>query len=398
VNTWPMVRLGDVAEVSGGNSAPQAKDAFVNGQTPFIRTSDVGAVHVGEISNSRDRLPQIALSSFRVYAPGAILIPKSGASTFTNHRVITTVDAAISSHLAVIVADEARMLPRYCFYAMLSVDSRDLVQDQSYPSLPLSVISEIEIPLPPLDEQKRIVAKLDKAARDLANLNDKDAKRHQFEAALFSILTRDVMDVDNSPQVPLGELLDTVIDHRGKTPEKLGGEFLDEGVRVISAIHIKRGQIHWERRDRFVSHEMFQKWMRVPLRRGDVLLTSEAPLGEVALVPDDEPLVLSQRLYGLRVSKDRLLDRYLAHFLSSDFGQRQLRSRQSGATAVGIKQSELLKVLVPVPPLAEQVRICDVLDEAVQMSENLDAIRLKRIVAIQDLGSMLVAAGLRGDL
>lgn len=174
----------------------------------------------------------------------------------------------------------------------------------------------------------------------------------------------------------LGDLLELVIDHRGKTPKKLGGDFIESGVPVISAIHIKGGRIAWEERERFVSREMFERWMKDPLKKGDVLLTSEAPLGEVAMVQSDDDLVLSQRLFALRPKKDRLDARYLMYYLQSDLGQRELIGRASGSTVVGIKQAELVKIAVPNQPLWQQRVIGQVLgnlDAKIALNRKLSA-------------------------
>lgn len=177
-----------------------------------------------------------------------------------------------------------------------------------------------------------------------------------------------------SPTSRLGDLLDLVIDYRGKTPKKLGGDFTDSGVPVISAIHIKRGKIVWEERERFVTRDMFLKWMKDPLKKGDVLLTSEAPLGEVALVPSDEDLVLSQRLFALR-TKSRFLDsRYLMYFFQSSLGQEELKGRSSGSTVIGIRQAELVNITVPCPPIAQQRVVGEVLatlDSKISANEGL---------------------------
>lgn len=159
----------------------------------------------------------------------------------------------------------------------------------------------------------------------------------------------------------LGDVLDLVIDHRGKTPGKLGGDFESSGVPVVSAIHIKAGQIKWDERERFVSHAMYEKWMPKKLCKGDLLLTSEAPLGEVALVNSDDPLVLSQRLFALRGKKEILETRYLFYFFQSAQGQQALSERSSGTTVSGIRQSELLKIEIPLPSFQEQVKIAGVL-------------------------------------
>jgi type I restriction enzyme, S subunit len=164
------------------------------------------------------------------------------------------------------------------------------------------------------------------------------------------------------PERPLGDLLEVLIDHRGKTPKKLGGtDFTGAGVPVVSAIHIKGGRIQWSERERYVPQWMFEKWMPERLQGGDVLLTSEAPLGAVAQVPSDDDLVLSQRLFALR-GKAGILDcGYLRYFLESPPGQHRLTARSTGTTATGIRQAELVKVCIPLPRIDEQRRITSVL-------------------------------------
>lgn len=189
-------------------------------------------------------------------------------------------------------------------------------------------------------------------------------------------------------EVALGEALDVLIDHRGKTPKKLGGDFTPSGVKVVSAIHIKNGRINWEERERYVSVPMFQRWMPEPTRRGDVLLTSEAPLGEVAQVEDDEPLVLSQRLFALRGKQGLLDSTYLRYFLQSDFGRQRLLAMATGSTVSGIRQELLRQVRVPLPPLDEQERIAGVLgafDDLIEtnrrLASQLDQARTARVAA-----------------
>jgi restriction endonuclease S subunit len=156
-----MLTLGSVATISAGNSAPQDKSLFIGGTHTFIRTSDVGLIRVGEISDSADKLNEHGVRGMRKFRAGVTLVPKSGASTFNNHRVITTVESTISSHLAVVDADRAVLSDRFVYYYLQTVRAQDLIGDQSYPSLNLTHLENVEISVPPLAEQQRIVAKID---------------------------------------------------------------------------------------------------------------------------------------------------------------------------------------------------------------------------------------------
>jgi type I restriction enzyme S subunit len=158
---WPVKTLGEVAVIGAGNSAPQDKTLFEEGTHRFVRTSDVGRVRVGRLGESSDLLNEDGVRGLRKFRAGVTLIPKSGASTFLNHRVQLTRPGYVSSHLAVVDPHPEVMDDSFVFYFLQTVRSQDLIQDQSYPSLNLPAISGVSIPVPPLEEQKRIVARLD---------------------------------------------------------------------------------------------------------------------------------------------------------------------------------------------------------------------------------------------
>ncbi|EPH9909802.1 TPA: restriction endonuclease subunit S [Pseudomonas aeruginosa] len=161
--------------------------------------------------------------------------------------------------------------------------------------------------------------------------------------------------------LPLAELLELIIDHRGKTPNKLGfDDFFSTGVPVLSAKHVKTDVLVDVGSMRYASPEMYKKWMTVEVQEGDIILTSEAPMGEVFYINDDQKYVLGQRVFGLRPNPSRVNPRYLAAWLASSEGQNQIAARASGSTVQGIRQSELLKLEVDLPSEEEQERIANV--------------------------------------
>jgi type I restriction enzyme S subunit len=158
----------------------------------------------------------------------------------------------------------------------------------------------------------------------------------------------------------LGQSLDALLDHRGKTPGKLGSDFTDQGVPVASAILVVGGRLNLSEA-RFVSEATYRKWMPEPTRKGDVLLTSEAPLGRVARVDSDDPLVLGQRLYGLRGTPGVLHNGFLYYALQTECVRADLIGRSTGTTVFGIRQSALRDVVIPAPSWSEQQAIAEVL-------------------------------------
>lgn len=172
---------------------------------------------------------------------------------------------------------------------------------------------------------------------------------------------------------PIDECMAAVIDYRGKTPKKTSF-----GIPLITAKVVKGGRI--EAPEEFIADADYDSWMRrgIP-ETGDIVITTEAPLGEVAQL-GAERVALAQRLIALR-GKPGLLDNgFLKFLLQSDDVQSQLRARASGTTVLGIKQSELRKVLLKLPSVEEQrdiAHILGTLDNKIElnrrMSETLEA-------------------------
>ncbi|MGG5143399.1 restriction endonuclease subunit S [Alcaligenes ammonioxydans] len=152
----------------------------------------------------------------------------------------------------------------------------------------------------------------------------------------------------------LEECLDALIDYRGKTPRKT-----DFGIPLITAKVVKAGRI--ETPNEFIAEGDYETWMtRGYPQIGDVVLTTEAPLGEVAQIKF-LPVALAQRIVTLR-GKPGLLDNgYLLYLMQSQEMQAKLLGRSSGTTVTGIKQSELRKIEVALPRLSEQRSIAHIL-------------------------------------
>jgi type I restriction enzyme S subunit len=139
-----------------------------------------------------------------------------------------------------------------------------------------------------------------------------------------------------------------IIDHRGKTPKKLGGEWSKKGYAAISAKNIKGGRIVNREQIRFVNQKLYKTWMKDELTEGDILMTSEAPMGEIYFLARDRKFCLSQRLYALRAS-DIISPCYLYSWLHTGIAKTDMAGRSSGTTVIGIKQSELRQVKVLLP-------------------------------------------------
>ena len=169
--------------------------------------------------------------------------------------------------------------------------------------------------------------------------------------------------------LPLEDCMAAIIDYRGKSPDKT-----TFGIPLVTAKIVKGGRI--EKPEEFIAEADFDEWMRRGMPKpGDIVMTTEAPLGEVAQL-DGRKVALAQRVITLRGKPDVLDNTFLKFLLQSNPVQEELRSRGTGTTVVGIRQSELRKVSLTLPPLAEQKAIAAVLgalDDKIELNRRMNA-------------------------
>ncbi len=173
---------------------------------------------------------------------------------------------------------------------------------------------------------------------------------------------------DDWQLLTVSECMSAIIDYRGKSPQKT-----TFGVPLITAKIVKRGRIADP--SEYIAQEDYDDWMRRGIPQpGDVVITTEAPLGEVAQL-DTRTVALAQRLITLRGSESILDNTFLKFAMQSAFVQDQLRARATGTTVLGIRQSELRKIDLPIPPLDEQRAIAGVLgslDDKIELNRRMN--------------------------
>lgn len=159
------------------------------------------------------------------------------------------------------------------------------------------------------------------------------------------------------------------IDYRGKTPKKT-----EEGVPLITAKNIRNGWLDREPRE-FISDADYEPWMRrgIP-RQDDVLFTTEAPLGNTAIVEMSEKFALAQRVICLQPN-DSVYGRFLFYALNNPSFKNMVAAKSSGTTVSGIRAAYLKEIQIVVPPLSQQVLIVEMLDK---ISKNCSLVRTRR--------------------
>ena len=175
---------------------------------------------------------------------------------------------------------------------------------------------------------------------------------------------------DNGSEFPEWEeknfldCISEIVDFRGRTPLKLGTNWNEEKSEylALSALNVKNGYIDDTIGAHYGNEELYNIWMKGnELYKGQVLFTTEAPMGNVAQVPDDKPYILSQRTIAFVPDYTLLQDDFLAVLLSSADVQKKLDVLATGGTAKGVSQKSLKSLSINMPSLPEQQKIAEFL-------------------------------------
>ena len=183
----------------------------------------------------------------------------------------------------------------------------------------------------------------------------------------------------------LNDVVIDIIDYRGKTPKKLGDSWAKSGIIALSAMNVKQGQLVKLEKAKFVSNELYQKWMRSEVMEGDILMTSEAPLGETYFIAEKRKICLSQRLFCIRANPSIIQPRFLFYFFNSPSVRKQIDLRATGTTVLGIRQPDLRQVPILMPPLPIQYKIAAILSVYDDLIEN----NTRRIEILEEMAGAI---------
>jgi type I restriction enzyme S subunit len=184
------------------------------------------------------------------------------------------------------------------------------------------------------------------------------------------------------------------IDYRGATPTKI-----INGIPLVTAKNVKSGYIDYTIDDYISEEEFKERQQRGISKKGDILFTTEAPLGNAALA-DMEKFSAGQRLitfqqYG---PKNELINYVMLMFILSDFFQQQLYVNKTGSTVAGIKATILKTLWIPVPPYNEQLRISNTLKSAINLIDSISQNKEILSTSISNTKSKILDLAIRGKL
>jgi len=383
---------------------------------PMLSVSGYRGIEVKDYDDDNRRRADEDLAGYRIVRPGQLVV---------NTMWLNYGGLGVSEH-------EGHVSPAYRAYFIKPIlDGRyahHLMRSAAYVaaytqlltgvrpnSLQMSRDDLMSFPIlvPPLDEQRAIAAFLDRETTKIDALVAeqerliellKEKRQAVISHAVTKGLNPDVALKDSGIEhlgavpstwevVGLTKYLQSVVDYRGRTPTKV-----EDGVFLVTARNIRNGAIDYSASEEYIAGEEYEAVMsRGKPCVGDVLFTTEAPLGQVANV-DRTDIALAQRIIKFRGESARLDNYFLKYWLMGSFSQADMEQLATGSTALGIKGSKVGQLRLCLPPLFEQRAIVAYLDRALNQMDKLANESRCALELLQERRTALISAAVTGQI
>lgn len=334
-------KLKDCCEIVTGNTPKTSvAEYYSSHDIPFFKPGDFNSGAPRVLVEPESWLSECARNVARIVSSGAVLVTCIGII-----GKVGIADDELAFNQQINAAIPTSALDSQYLAHQLAFRAKQFSYNANKAVVPIlnkTSFGEIEIIVPDSCEQKAVVDTLKYFLQQRSNayvlLNQLDELVKSRFVEMFG---------DKYPEDTLLNLCN-IIDYRGKTPEKA-----ESGLPFITAKNVKMHYMALEPRE-YISKETYDKVMvRGFPKEGDVVFTTEAPLGNVCRIPHfDTEFYIGQRIVTMQT--DVLVPTYLEYALSSEEFVKKYKRKSSGSTVTGIKVRLLEQLTVPVPPIKEQ--------------------------------------------
>ena len=404
---WIITSLSEVATWGSGGTPSRTNLAYFGGGIPWIKTGELGKPLIERTEETISELG-LANSSAKVFPRGSIAIAMYGATI--GKVSVLGIDAATNQACAVGIPDQNLTNDEFLYYYLCSQKDPfiEAGKGAAQPNISQAVLKNWLVPLPPLNEQKRIADKLDalrarvdtcRERHDRIPLILKRFRQSVFAAATSGELTEDwraSKDISSIQPVLLSEVLSEIkTGPFGSALHK--SDYVAGKIPVVNPMHINDRKItHSD--DMTVSPKKAEELSNFRLRYEDVVIARRGVMGRCAVVkPEQEGWLCGTGCIILRV-QSQLLPNYLQLFLSSPGNVEVLEANAVGSTMVNLNQRVLLSLQLSLPTLQEQQEIVRRAESLFAYADRLEAHYQVARTQVDRLTPTLLAKAFCGEL
>lgn len=353
--TWGTAPLGELCDVKAGGTPLRTRQDYYGGAIPWVKIGDMVG---GRLVTTEESITEsgLANSPAKLLPRGTVLL-----SIFATigRTAILDIEAATNQAIAGITPrDPATLLPEYLrrYLDFISSDLARQGRGIAQANINLEILRVLRVPLPPIDEQRRIADTLDRADGLQAK---RRAAIERLETLKLSVFVNMFGDpVSNLRQWEVRPLAEVVYGKHGVKAGPFGSslkkaDYSSVGYRVYGQEQVIAGR--FDVGDYYIPEGKFGQLQACAVKEGDLLVSLVGSFGKVLVVPPGvEPGIINPRLVKITPDKNLVIPSYLAFMIRMPSVQRELVRMSHGGTMGIINASLLKQVRVPLPPLALQ--------------------------------------------
>lgn len=406
MQNWEYKKLGDIAEIFNGNSInadeKKAKYTDLEDGYPYIATKDVGFDNTVDYDNGI-KIP-FNDSSFKIARSNSVFVCAEGGSAGKKVAFIEQ-DVCFGNKLfAIYPKDFEKINSRFIY---LYVQSDSFVN--SFKKLLTGIIggvsqkkfANIEIPLPPLEEQKRIVKILDEKFAQLETVKANAKANLQNAKDLFQSQLTKAFSNTTWEKKRLGDVITVLTDFNANG----GYAKLDSNVKMYDepnyAIMVRTTDLEkndFENGVKYVDKKAYDMLSKSTIYGNEIIMNKIGSAGKIYLMPClNRPATLARNAFMMRFV-DEMDVRFLFSYLSSPEGTASIMKHVHGAVTKTITKDEVRSIQIPFTSLPEQKRIIEQLDSISQKVRSLEEICTKQLANCDELKQAFLAKAFAGEV
>ncbi|QEO13805.1 hypothetical protein FLP10_04730 [Agromyces intestinalis] len=318
--SWPTVRVGDIARLNYGKALKA--DARQPGKVQVFGSGGVVGSHDSALVDGK-----------------SIIVGRKGSigSIWYTEASSWAIDTAYYIDESSSQADL-----KWLYWTLKSLRLGEMNKSAAIPGLNRDDVYRLAIPLPPLPEQRRIVAILDQADALLSRRRTSIAAVEALNSQLIDNLLDQVSETRR-----LGDLAELIT--KGATPTTLGFAFSESGIPLVRVQNLVRGRVDTTVDAKFIDHRTHDALGRSKIRPGDVLISIAGTVGRAALVRNSDPEMNCNQAVAIVRLTDHLDPAWLAAWLNSRRGQTAMNGSAVTATISNLSLGSIANLRVPMP-------------------------------------------------
>lgn len=347
-----MAKLGDICSIVSGttpkSNRPEYWDGDINWVTPAELNDDSDIIY-----ESQRKITEQAVqdSSLKPFPAGTVLLSSRAP---IGKAAIAGVEMYCNQGFKNLICSN-RIYNRYLYHFLKNSTEylNSLGRGATFKEISKSIVENIEIPLPPLDEQRRIAAVLDKVSGLIAKRREQLRKLDELVKARFVEMFGD--PVSNPHQYPISQLSE-YIEFLTSGSRGWSQYFSDDGEYFITIKNVKNCSISLED-VQYIKPPDNAEAVRTKVKDGDLLISITADLGRTGVVTKeiaDHGAYINQHLTCIRLNREKLNPLYVAYYMESSAGKMQFNAKNQAGVKSGLNFNAINSLKLVVPPLEKQ--------------------------------------------